>query len=97
MAITDPKYRKGNLLMNFLRKESKVTSIDEYKAYLSTFLEEGDKFNGTNIWLGNIHGDLVFAHNQESDITNFRVQMCEETIAFGNGRCSETWFKQKLG
>ena len=64
VPIIDPKYRRGNLLMNFLKGDSKFNSIDEYKGYLNTFLTEGDKFNGVNLWIGNMLTDnTIFTHN----------------------------------
>ena len=67
MPITDTRYRKGNLLMEFLRWDHKIESLEEYTGYLKRFLEEGEKFNGTNIWLGNFHSQsddfMIFAHN----------------------------------
>lgn len=67
--IFDQKYRKGNLLMNYLKSEISFSNDDDgekRKDYLRTFLDEGDNFNGTNIWLGNIlDKNLAFAHNQD--------------------------------
>ena len=65
-AITDSKYRKGNLLMNFLRNEIALAETEQIRKYLELFLTEGDYFNGTNIWLGNLLDEkvrLAFAHN----------------------------------
>jgi len=56
MLISDPKYRKGQLLINYLRSDLSV------KEYLNTFLQEGNQFNGTNIVLGDKE-KLFFAHN----------------------------------
>ncbi|CDW89418.1 UNKNOWN [Stylonychia lemnae] len=98
--IADSKYRKGNLLMNFLKSESPFTKPEYYQEYLETFLQEGEEFNGTNIWLGNSSTDdviLTFAHNQENKEKSFQVINTDETIAFGNGRVNEQFFKQTLG
>ena len=92
IEISDKGYRKGNLLMEFLKAEAPIT---DYKTYLDRFLKEGAKFNGTNLWLGNVlTKDLVFAHNQEA------VGYFETAAAggsFANGRVGEPWFKQTLG
>lgn len=31
-----------------------MLNLDQYHTYLKRFLSEGDKYNGTNIWLGNL-------------------------------------------
>ena len=41
MAITDPTYRRGNLLMNFLKADSQFASLDHFKEYLHLFITEG--------------------------------------------------------
>jgi uncharacterized protein with NRDE domain len=56
MMISDPKYRKGQLLINYLRSDLSV------QEYLKPFIEEGNQFNGTNIVLGD-KDKLFFAHN----------------------------------
>lgn len=64
IPITDPKYRRGNLLMNFLKADLQFDSLEHYKEYLNTFITVGDKFNGCNIWLGNVNlSETIFAHN----------------------------------
>eukprot|EP00347_Sterkiella_histriomuscorum_P011688 403371488 len=118
--IQDQRYRKGNLLMNFIRSDYIFRHPQEYLVYLDLFLKEGYQFNGTNIWLGNaLHDDMkmVFAHNHETyvdqfsviqsddedsikeDLTkqNFKIIDSNETIAYGNGRLTDDFFKQKLG
>ena len=56
MMISDPKYRKGQLLINYLRSDQSV------QEYLKSFIDEGSQFNGTNIVLGDKE-KLYFAHN----------------------------------
>ena len=53
-VITDTRYRRGNLLMSFLLNDKTFNSPKDYQEYLEHFIEEGDKFNGVNIWLGNL-------------------------------------------
>jgi uncharacterized protein with NRDE domain len=53
-VITDTRYRRGNLLMTFLLNDKSFNSPKDYQEYLENFIEEGDKFNGLNIWLGNL-------------------------------------------
>lgn len=90
--ITDPAYRKGNLLMDYLRLE------EHDGKYLERFLSEGHRFNGTNIWLGNVSdGDLVFAHNQVPSGGKIEPVKDGETVTFANGRVGDEWFKQRLG
>jgi uncharacterized protein with NRDE domain len=76
-VISDTNYRRGNLLMSFLQIERPFNAPSDYEAYLKHFIEEGEKFNGVNIWLGNLfqkddhdeegqqvsHDITVFAHN----------------------------------
>ena len=66
-AISDPRYRKGNLLMNFLKQTAPLREVKEYCEYLGHFMAEGQKFNGTNIWLGNLSlgqtMPMVFTNN----------------------------------
>lgn len=90
--ITDPAYRKGNLLMDYLR-------LAEHDGkYLDRFLSDGHLFNGTNIWLGNLFdGSLVFAHNQVPVGGKLEPVEDGETVAFANGRIGDKWFKQRLG
>lgn len=59
--------------MNYIKQEGTAFVEDrEYQEYLKTFLEEGEAFNGTNIWLGNIKNNkTVFAHNQEDPTNKF--------------------------
>jgi uncharacterized protein with NRDE domain len=59
------KYRRGMLLTNFLKEQRQYSTPQQYKRYLQYFLDEGDKFNGTNIWLTNLIAteDMYFAHN----------------------------------
>jgi hypothetical protein len=84
--------------MNFLKADEKFTSAEEYKAYLNTFLSEGDKFNGVNLWLGNLLSEnTFFAHNQDENLPHFSVLEPGISLIYGNGHCSETWFKQHLG
>ena len=63
--IDDTNYKKGNLLMNFLKSDEQFLEIEQYEKYLDLFLKEGSKFNGTNIWLANIYNndEIIFAHN----------------------------------
>ena len=56
MSITDPKYRRGPLIVNYLRSDVTV------QEYLKPFLEEGQQYNGTNIALGDKE-KMYFAHN----------------------------------
>jgi hypothetical protein len=53
------------LLTNFLKEQMSFSTPQQYKRYLQYFLDEGDKFNGTNIWLTNLIAteDMFFAHN----------------------------------
>ncbi|TNV77058.1 hypothetical protein FGO68_gene17582 [Halteria grandinella] len=97
--ITDQKYRKGNLLMNFLKNDEPIVGSEVYREYLDTFLKEGQSFNGTNIWLGNLtHGNLVFAHNQHEGVElNDLKEHSGQTIGFGNGKVTEQWYKETLG
>ena len=68
--------------MNFLLFERQFNAPSDYQSYLELFISEGDKFNGVNIWLGNLlhtdthdeetgdqisHDITVFAHNQECE------------------------------
>lgn len=96
--IDDPKYRKGNLLMDFLKVKEPFTHPSHYEEHLEVFLKEGDKFNGTNLWLGNIHenNEIVFANNQKGS-ENFTIIDSTEVHGYGNGEAKEEWFKQKLG
>lgn len=54
------------MLLEYLKEQRPYYSKRQYKEYLRTFINEGEKFNGTNIWLGNLieNEDVVFAHNQ---------------------------------
>ena len=99
--------------MSFLQIERPFNAPSDYEAYLKHFIEEGDKFNGVNIWLGNLfqkddhdeegqqvsHDITVFAHNQECNVLpRYNVFATDtHTHSHGNGRCGETWHKQKLG
>ena len=67
------------------------------KNHLKTFLEEGNKFNGTNIWLSNLTAteDVFFAHNQ-TEKNRFQVLDKEHIYTFGNGDLDDEWEKQKL-
>ncbi len=60
------EYRRANLLLEFLKQKMIFNSRQQYKEYLDHFLKEGSKYNGTNIWLANLHSsqDVYFAHNQ---------------------------------
>lgn len=81
--------------MSFLKHDKPMTQSDMVKEFLAIFLTEGDKFNGTNLWLGNIYDDnlrLIFAHNQEAE-EKFKVIENMDSVAFSNGRISEEWFK----
>ncbi len=40
--------------MSFLLQEKTFNAPSDYEAYLAHFIEEGEKFNGINIWLGNL-------------------------------------------
>ncbi len=92
--ISDPRYRKGNLLMNFLQAKEKFTHPTHYEEHLEVFLKEGEKFNGVNLWLGNIseNNEIVFAHNQKGS-ENFTIIDSNEVYGFGNGDAHEEWFK----
>ena len=45
------------------------------------------------------HDITVFAHNQECEhLPRFNVFASDtHTLSHGNGRCGETWHKQKVG
>lgn len=98
MRIPDPKYRRGHLLLNFLKESIPFFREAQYKNYLETFINEGEKFNGTNLWLSNLiqsdqKGEMVFfAHNQRNN-TNYGVLDQEKFYAFGNGEADEEWEK----
>ncbi len=50
--------------MNFLKADTQFDTLEQYKEYLQTFITEGEKFNGCNIWLGNVNQtETIFAHN----------------------------------
>lgn len=92
--IEDPRYRKGSLLMNYLKVPERFTHPAHYEEHLEVFLKEGEKFNGVNLWLGNINenNEIVFAHNQKEG-ENFTIIDSNEVYGFGNGDASEEWFK----
>ncbi len=60
-------------------------------------MDEGEKFNGTNIWVGNLieNHDVVFAHNQNK-FNNFQLLNKDTMYASGNGDLDDEWEKQKL-
>ena len=80
--------------MNFLQSEIQFSADAQYKEYLDLFIKEGERFNGTNIWLGNITNmSMVFSHNHEYEDGKFsKVDHCE-SVAFGNGRVHDDFFK----
>ena len=46
--------------MSFLLNDKTFNSPKDYEEFLERFIEEWDKFNGVNIWLGNLlHSDKV--------------------------------------
>ena len=52
--------------MNYLKQKKALMNEQEVKEYLALFLSESERFNGTNLWLGNIFDDdlrVFFAHN----------------------------------
>ena len=50
--------------MDFLKQEIPFTTYEQFEQFLKTFLDEGQKFNGTNLFLSNIIiNKLYFAHN----------------------------------
>ena len=50
--------------MDFLKKDISLTNYEQFEQFLKTFLDEGQKFNGTNIFLSNVKiNKLYFAHN----------------------------------
>ena len=53
-AISNRKYKRANLLLEYLKQQRAFYSNRQYKEYLHRFLDEGEGFNGTNIWLGNL-------------------------------------------
>lgn len=72
--ITNHKYRRANLLLHFLQEDSRIIETNKYREILSTFIEDGKEFNGTNIWLSNFpdYLDVVYAHNQAEN-TQFSI------------------------
>lgn len=105
--ITDTKYRKGNLLMNFLMEENKFLDQEQYEKNLQVFLEEGDKINGTNLLMSNVKDDkMFFAHNykitdkKEINLKESELEILsgdKEIISIANGGINEKWEKEKLG
>lgn len=94
IPISNRKYKRASLLMNFLKEKERMSHADKFKEYLQMFLEEGEKFNGTNIWLSNIpeYNQVVFAHNQEPG-ENFTVLDEDDFYAFGTGDAKDSWEK----
>lgn len=84
--------------MNFLKSQQRFSKPVHFQEHLEVFLKEGEKFNGTNIWMGNIHqnNEIVFSHNQKNE-ENFIIIDSDEIHGYGNGQAHEEWFKQKLG
>lgn len=75
-----------------------MVTVEDYQNYLEFFLEEGDKFNGSNIFLSNILEEncpIVFANNQP-DTDHLQVINDDDIHSFGNGDLSDQWPKQKL-
>lgn len=62
-------------------------------------MDEGQKFNGTNIWLSNLlnvdESMVIFAHNQQ-DQASLTVLDDDKFYSFGNGDVGDEWEKQKL-
>ena len=72
--IHNLKYKRANLLLNFLKDQRRLEREEQFRRYLGPFLKEGHLWNGTNIWLSNLPAieEVYFAHNQSSE-NNFIV------------------------
>lgn len=96
VKIYDPAYRKGNLLMNFLKLEKPMLEQSEYQQYLDLFLKEGHSFNGTNLFLSNVRLDeMKFASNYSNEVQSRGGD--NEMVSVANGKIDELWGKEKLG
>ena len=64
---------------------------------MALFLEQPLKFNGTNLFLGNMRSSsLFFAHNQSS--SPFLQELRPASwLSFANGKAGAEWEKEKLG
>jgi uncharacterized protein with NRDE domain len=66
---------------------------------LEIFLTDGHKFNGTNLFLGNLLEDkILFCNNYGEDDSKYEILKDSNQIySVANGKISENWEKEKLG
>lgn len=73
--------------MDFLKADRFYHTPDQYRVYLSTFLEEGDKYNGINLLLGNFFKEKSssssseYNHDDDDDIAVFSHNQEEAVTA----------------
>lgn len=101
--IKDQKFRKGRLMIDYLKSPDAMVTDEDFETYLKTFLEFGDEFNGTNILLGNLTSDdlpFSFANNYSSDkeLPKYEYTVNEGGVqSFSNGERANDWGKETLG
>ena len=88
--ITDPQYRRGQLLINYL------TSSETVHSYLQPFLQNGAEFNGTTVCMGSLN-ELYVAHNYTDEECHIQQVDTAHLSSFSNGKLNDNWGKERLG